>query len=64
MPTSEFTLITPEIAPGDLLPALETVIPPEAIDQAIAATDSQEKRERILPTHLIIALVIGLIFNQ
>jgi hypothetical protein len=60
MQTSKFTLIPPEIAPGDILPALETVIPPEAMNQAMAETDSEEKRERVLPTHIIMALVIGL----
>ncbi len=34
MQTSKFTLIPPEIKPGDLLPALETVIPSETIEQA------------------------------
>ena len=31
-----------------------------AIEEAIAQTNSQEKRNRLLPTHLIIALVIAL----
>ncbi len=32
----------------------------QAITEAIAETKSQEKRHRLLPTHLIIALVIAL----
>ncbi len=60
MQSSKFTLIPPEIKPGELLPALETIIPPDEITQAIAETNSQEKRERVLPTHVIMALVIAL----
>ncbi len=32
----------------------------ETIDQAIIETDSREKGERVLPTHVIVALVIAL----
>lgn len=62
MQSSKFTLIPPEIKPDELLPALETVIPPDEITQAIAETNSKEKRERILPTHVIMTLVIALNF--
>ena len=62
MQSSKFTLIPPEIKPDELLPALETVISPEEITQAIIETNSQEKRERVLPTHVIIAVVIALNF--
>ncbi len=40
MQTSKFTLIPPEIKPGDLLPALETVTSPETIEQANCAARS------------------------
>lgn len=60
MPLKEFSLITPKIEPGELLQAMESAIPTEAIDQAIAATHSQEQRHRRLPTHLVVALVIAM----
>ena len=60
MPLSKFTLIPPEIEPGDLFQAIETVIPQEAILEAIAKTNSQEQRKRTLPTYVIVALVIAL----
>ena len=62
MQSSKFTLIPPEIKPDELLPALETVILPDEITQAIAETNSKEKRERVLPTHVIIVLVMALNF--
>ena len=62
MQISKFTLIPPEINPGDLWLALETVIPSETIEQAIYQTNSQEKRERVLPTHVIMALIVALNF--
>ena len=60
MPLKEFSLIAPKIEPGELLQAIESAIPTEAIDQAIAATNSQEQRHRRLPTHLVVALVIAM----
>lgn len=60
MPLKDFSLIAPKIEPGELLQAIESVIPTEAIDQAIAATNSQEQRHRRLPTHLVVALVIAM----
>ncbi|MGK7950729.1 MAG: transposase domain-containing protein [Xenococcaceae cyanobacterium] len=32
----------------------------QALEQAIAATDSREKRKRILPTYVVVALVIAM----
>jgi hypothetical protein len=60
MPLKDFSLIAPKIEPGELLQAIESVIPTEAIDRAIAATNSQEQRHRRLPTHLVVALVIAM----
>jgi hypothetical protein len=60
MQTSKFTLINPVIKLGDLLPALEMILSSEAIEQAIGETQSQEKRKRLLPTRMIVALVIAL----
>ena len=62
MQLREMSLISPEIVPGELLQAIETVIPRERIDQAIEATNSQEQRNRRLPTHVVVALVIALHF--
>ena len=62
MQLREMSLISPEIEPGELFQAIETVIPSERIDQAIEATNSQEQRNRRLPTHIVVALVIALHF--
>ena len=62
MQSSQFTLIPPQIKLGDLFPAIETAIPQRAIAEAITETNSQEKRKRVLPTHLMITLVIALNF--
>ncbi len=44
MQLSKFTLIPPQIKPGDLFQALETVIPPEAVTQTISFAASQAGR--------------------
>lgn len=54
------TLISPKIQASEIFPALELIMSHQAITEAIAETKSQEKRHRLLPTHLIIALVIAL----
>ena len=54
------TLIAPKIQVSELFPALESIMSHQAIEEAISETNSQEKRNRLLPTHLIIALVIAL----
>ncbi len=56
------TLIAPKIQASEIFPALELIMSHEAISEAIAETNSQEKRHRLLPTHLIIALIIALNF--
>lgn len=48
------TLVAPKIQSGDLFPALELVMSSKAREQAIANTDSQEKRKRILPTYVVV----------
>jgi Insertion element 4 transposase N-terminal len=40
--------------------ALELIMSEGAIEEEIAETNSQEKRNRLFPTHLIIALIIAL----
>jgi hypothetical protein len=56
------TLIAPKIQASEIFPALELIMSHQAITEAIAETNSQEKRHRLLPTHLIIALIIALNF--
>lgn len=60
MNLKEFTLIYPVIESAEVLTALQSVIPPEAIDQAIAHTNTQAQRTRSLPTPLLVCLVIGM----
>lgn len=60
MQLKEFSLISPVIESGEVLTALETAIPPEAIEQAIGQTEAREERNRSLPAHLVVCLVIGM----
>ncbi len=60
MELKPLTLIAPKIQVSEIFPALELIMSHQAIDEAISETNSQEKRNRLLPTHLIIALVIAL----
>src|SRR5436190_4953817 len=43
-----------------LVEALEGAIPDTAIEAAIAATGTRERRRRSLPTHLVVTLVVGM----
>lgn len=45
-----------------ILMALEQVIPSQTITSAIKSTNSQEQRQRILPTQVVVALVIAMNF--
>jgi hypothetical protein len=58
MQLKEFSLLSPQVESGTVPKALETTIPTEAIEQAIAQTNSNEERKRALPSHLVICLVI------
>ncbi|VEP11490.1 transposase (fragment) [Hyella patelloides LEGE 07179] len=60
MELKPLTLIAPKIQVSELFPALKLIMSHQAIEEAISETNSQEKRNRLLPTHLIIALVIAL----
>ena len=60
MQLNEFTLTPAGIEPGEVLQAIEIVIPIETINQAIELTQSQEERKRRLPTHLVVGLVIAM----
>jgi hypothetical protein len=43
-----------------LLEALEAAIPDEAVEMAIEATGTRERRRRRLPTHLVVTLVVAM----
>jgi hypothetical protein len=47
---------------GQLLRAVEQVIKSQTIEQAIQQTCSSERRQRILPTHVVVVLVIAMSF--
>lgn len=44
----------------DLLKAIETAIPATAIEQAIATSEANEARNRSLPAHLVVCLVVAM----
>jgi hypothetical protein len=56
----EFSLINPIIESSEVFKAIETAIPSEMIEQAIATTNSQQQRQRKLPSGLMISLVIAM----
>ena len=60
MQLKEFSFISPVINSGELFTAIETAIPPEAIEQAIGKTNSFEERNRVLPSHLVVCLVVAM----
>jgi transposase IS4-like protein/DDE family transposase len=64
MPLSGFWLgqvpRAPHLADQPLLEALRLALPDRAIDEAIAATGARERRRRLLPARLVVALVIGM----
>lgn len=56
----EFSLIDQVIEATDVFKAIETVIPPEVIEQTIGNTAAKEERARKLPSSLVICLVIAM----
>jgi|SRR5579883_2321801 len=60
MQLKEFSLLSPVIESGTVLKALETAIPSDAIEQAIANAKAREDRKRALPSHLVICLIIAM----
>jgi len=56
----EFSLIDPVIESTDVFRAIETVIPPEAIEQTVGSTEAKEERKRKLPSSLVVCLVIAM----
>ncbi|GAC1505428.1 MAG: hypothetical protein NVS2B14_17730 [Chamaesiphon sp.] len=60
MQLKEFSLVSFLIESGEVLKAVETAIPGEAIDQVLGQTDSRETRKRKLPSHLVVCMVIAM----
>lgn len=60
MQLKEFSLISPVIESGTVLKALESAIPSDAIEIAIASSKASEDRKRALPSHLVICLIIAM----
>ena len=58
MQLKEFSLLSPVVESGTVLKALETAIPTEAIEQALAQTHSNEERKRAIP------IASGSLFNH
>ena len=64
MPLQGFSLTqvprAPRLADGPLLEALQLALPEPAIDEVLAATGTCERRRRLLPARLVVALVIAM----
>lgn len=60
MQLKELNLNSPKISPEEILQALEAAIPSQKIEAAIERTQSQHQRNRALPTHLVVALIIAM----
>jgi len=60
MQLKEFSLEALLIESGEVLKAIETAIPAEAIEQVLGQTDSRETRKRKLPSHLVVCMVIAM----
>jgi len=56
----DFSLVPFDVQSGDVLKAIETAIPAEAISKAIANTQTKEERKRLLPAELVVTLVIAM----
>ncbi len=56
----DLSLLSLNIQSGDVFKAIETAIPAEAIEKAIANTQAQEERKRALPAQLVVSLVIAM----
>ncbi len=60
MQLKEFSFISPVIEAALVFKAIETVISPDVIAQALDNTNSVEERKRKLPSHLVVCLVIAM----
>jgi len=56
----ELSLTSPKISPEKILQAIALAIPIESIESAIESTQSERQRNRKLPTHLLVALIIAM----
>jgi hypothetical protein len=56
----DFSLLSPTIQSSNVFKAIETAIPAEAIEKAIANTKVSEERKRALPAQLVVCLVIAM----
>lgn len=57
--SKEFSLIAGVMKAVDVFQAIKTVIPPETIEQTSSTTQSQEERQRKLPSSLVVCLIIA-----
>lgn len=62
MQLREFILISPPIEAGQVFKAIESAISIESIHEAIAKSKRQSQRQRQLPAHLVVCLVIAFSF--
>jgi len=60
MQLKELSLTCPKISVEEVLQGIEIAIPSQAIEAAIESTQSQHQRNRMLPTHLVVALIIAM----
>jgi len=60
MQLKEFSLLYPVVESADVFQAIETVIPPDVIEQTLGQTNSIEERKRKLPSQLVVCLVIAM----
>lgn len=56
----DFSLLSPTIQKSDLLKAIETAIPATAIERAIVTSKASEERNRSLPAHLVVCLLVAM----
>lgn len=60
MPLVNFEATAPLLSPTELLRALEQVIPTQTISRAITSSKAIRQRQRILPAHVVVVLVIAM----
>jgi hypothetical protein len=60
VPVKELLLTNPKISSEEVLKAIAVAIPSETISTAIERSQSQRQRQRTLPTHLVVALIIAM----
>lgn len=62
MQLKEFSLISPKLEASLVFQAIQSAIAPEVIDQELEKSNSFEKRQRKLPSSLVVCLVIAMSF--